>query len=205
MSVVGDGDLFAVKFCQKLYGQDVCMVWTITTENPSGPFDLNEFLEKLRDYIGPIINGAQVGSISNNNIAIENLTDGVSFSEVAWTGAGLVVGVGMPSFVAAGIRLNRGNKTTRNGYKRVPGMAEDIITGGVFDGSFITTSLTPLATAFSTATVLTASGGETVQVAPVIIGRNAAGFDLTRVQPVVSATINPNATTQNSRKVGSGS
>lgn len=202
---INDGDIIAVKFCQEFLGQNVCMVWTITTENPSGPIDITELAEKIRDYIGPFINAAQVGTINNTSVAVENLTDGVSFGEASWTGSGLYVGVTTPPFVAAGIRLNRGNKITRNGYKRVPGMAEEVITGGYFTTEFIEGELTDLAQAFSEPGLLIMDDSETVQFAPVIVGRNASGFDLSRVQQVKSATVLSAATTQNSRKFGVGS
>lgn len=204
---INDGDLFAVKFCQKVLGKDVCMVWTITTENPSGVVDIKDVAEWIRDTIGPLLFTAQSNSVVGGTLVVENLTDGLTFAEVPLVGQGSLEGDISPAFVAAGIKLTRTNKLTRSGSKRIPGMVEAVITNGQFTPGFITGNLEPLAAALAEPHYAVLGTGENVQIQPVIIGRKqdppGSGrytWDLNRVQAVSGWTVNPNVTSQVSRK-----
>lgn len=204
---INDSDMFAVKFCQKVLGKDVCMIWTITTENPSGVIDITELAEWIRDTIGPLLFAAQSNTVVGGTLSVENLTDGLTFAEIPLVGTGAMTGDVAPAFVAAGIKLTRTNKTTRSGAKRIPGMVEAVIENGQFIPGYITGQLEPLATALAEPQLATMGSGETVQIAPIIIGRKedppGSGryvYDFTRVQAVAGWTINPTATSQVSRK-----
>lgn len=196
---IRDGDILAVKFCQKLFGQDVCMVWTITTQAPSGAIDLTWLAQRLRDVFTPILGALQSQAVVNNNIRIDNLTDGIDFTEVPWSGAGWVGGEPMPPFVAYGVKLLRGNKTTRTGSKRIPGVVEAANNWGEVADTFQSVHQAAAA-AFGSVHALSDTNGS-VNVVPVIVGRKPGGFDLTRVQPVVGYQAVRRLTTQNTRKI----
>lgn len=196
-----DGEILAVKFCQKFMGKDVCMVWTITTENPTGAVDLTWLLQKIRDYIGPSINQMQSTLVSNQMIRVDSITNPLRFATLNWTGAGGNAGEHLPSFAAIAIRLERGSKITRVGAKRVPGLSEGSQTDGKLTSSFKTSVSTNLAPKFASGTLL-GTNPDTVQIAPVIVGKTPTGaYDLSRVQPVTGFFVSDYVTTQNSRKV----
>lgn len=204
---ISDGDILAVKFCQRLFSRDVCMVWTVTTKNPSGAIDLIDLITSIRDIVGPLINAAQSNDVLNVSVSADNWTDGLTFAETGWTGTGAIAQESASSFVAAGIKLTRGTKVTRNGYKRLAGVTEPAIVDGQLDSGYITAQLTPLANMLSNGYQAVIGGTETVDVVPVIVGRTEtpAGSgkylpDLTRVQNVVGFSINARTTSQVSRK-----
>lgn len=108
----------------------------------------------------------------------------------------------MPQFVAAGVRLTVGTRETRPGQKRFPFLTQsDVGSFGALGGTF-TTLLTNLMTVMEAPFVL-ASGSWTATLTPYVFRRNNEGF-VTAAQPVLSYSINPFVTTQNTRKTGRG-
>lgn len=107
-------------------------------------------------------------------------------------------GDAMPSFLAAGIKLVVGTRTTRPGSKRLVGLAEADQNAGLLVGTAITTATT-LANLMSAYTILGAPAIGT-ELQPIIVRRDITGAVIAR-QNVVGAIVKAEVTTQNSRKV----
>ena len=105
------------------------------------------------------------------------------------------------SFTAFGFRQTVGTRATRPGQKRFPWMAENDIDGNELDSSFITL-IEPLAEHFTTPRVLGAPVA-TGALYPVVGGTEVGG-EPTVWQDITGFVINPDVTSQVSRKKGRG-
>lgn len=134
------GDIIRITDRQTLLGQQVLNVYFYQL-NPDGIFlpgyldtIAPHFVEAVVDPILPL----QAASLQHTEIYLENLTNGVDILTyntgfpLVGTNAGVQV---MPPFVAYGFQLIREERTTRNGYKRVAGVPEDMVVDGVYSGS----------------------------------------------------------------------
>lgn len=107
-----------------------------------------------------------------------------------------------PSFMAAGIKQTVATRTTRPGQKRIPGSLEEDGGANVWTSAYMTL-LNNLAPKFAAPIVLgapVATGG----LEPIVARLSPDGSTVLASQPVTGFVVNPNQTTQNSRKVGRG-
>lgn len=107
----------------------------------------------------------------------------------------------MPPFASAGVRLVVGTRATRPGQKRFPGLMESDQSAGVLGA----TVLTPLVTLMNlmVANMTLGAPAALVMLEPIVTRKDALG-NVTAEQPVTGYLINPNVTTQNTRKFGRG-
>lgn len=107
----------------------------------------------------------------------------------------------MPPFVATGVRLVVGSRITRPGQKRVPFLLESDVSDGVVTANMLAliTTWCGVMTNFMTL----GAPAATVGLIPMVMRKDASGF-VTARQQITGFLINPNATTQNSRKFGRG-
>ena len=140
------------------------------------------------------------------NVLAENLTDGISFADWGFSAMGGKTGDPMPSYVACSIKLKRSTKITRNGYKRLPAVPELLSDGNAYLAS--STEKEDLEFFFWGITLFEdiTDPLDTFQMRGVIVGRtlNVSGvyeLDLSKINPVASAQVQPNLTTQNTRKI----
>lgn len=109
----------------------------------------------------------------------------------------------MPPFIASGVRLTVGTRATRPGQKRFWTMVEGDNVDGVLQPSIVG-PLTTLAAKFSSVITLGAPVA-TGTLTPEIVRINRVTGAIDAAQDVTGFLINPQATSQNSRKVGRGS
>jgi len=102
----------------------------------------------------------------------------------------------MPDFTAYGFRLVRVDNSTRNGYKRLPGVPVGAFLNGVLQAPF-TTSVPAMETAIEGTFGFTTDGGNWT-MRPVIVRRNNLGMPVAWQTP--SFVTHYGATTQNTRK-----
>lgn len=107
----------------------------------------------------------------------------------------------LPPFNAAGFRLTVGSRVTRPGQKRIPGLLEVDSVGGGLSAAYIT-ALEALCDEV-TETLTLAAPAVGFNLTPHIFRKDATGA-VTTSQEVVGYVINPNVTSQNSRKFGRG-
>lgn len=126
----------------------------------------------------------------------------VPVGEVQGTRAGGTQNDPMPPFCAAGVRLTVGSRATRPGQKRFIGLVDTDNVIGVLQ-SAAATALGTLATLL-TATMVLGAPVATGSLHPEIVTYNPITHSIEAYQDVTGFVINPNITTQNSRKVGRG-
>lgn len=147
--------------------------------------------------------------VAINSIYAEEMTSGGGYAEYAIplsesTGTRPTETLGglLPPFIAASVRLAVSSRVTRPGQKRFVGLCEVDNAGGVMAPGirgqynllaqyFVQTLTLPAPMAFTTLT-------------PMIVRLNPETGAVVASQPVVSAYVNPNISTQNSRKYGRG-
>ena len=107
-----------------------------------------------------------------------------------------------PPFMAVGIKQTVATRTTRPGQKRLPGSVEGDGGAGVWTSAYVTL-VAAVAPKFATPIILGAPVATGV-LEPVVTRLSPDGTTVLASQPVAGYVINPNQTTQNSRKVGRG-
>lgn len=146
-----------------------------------------------------VIAGITNPSLSYVAIRAQNVTgDLADFVLTPTVTAGTLAGLAMNSFTAAGIRLNRTTKETRNGQKRFCGMSEEFALSQVWTAGFITNLeflAGKLADQISTVGAI---------FNPVIARQDPITPTNWIVNAVASATVNADITSQISRKKGQG-
>jgi hypothetical protein len=169
---------------------------------------LEAYWNDLQPTLAPLMPSAStIGTF--NSLLGEEIGGGAQFAEYpippleqVGTRAALNSANISASFLALGIRLTVGTRVTRPGQKRFPWLGETDIALNAIDPTIITL-YQPLAEHFSGPRVL----GAPVALGalqPVVGGTEVSGVP-TVWQDVTGYVINPNATSQVSRKVGRGS
>jgi hypothetical protein len=110
---------------------------------------------------------------------------------------------GMPGFAAAGVRLTVATRVTRPGQKRFPFLLEDDSAGYGLTSGF-TTLVNALMTA-ATVSVTLGAPALGMDLNPIVVRRDPTTGAVTAFQQVTGFAINPNTTSQVSRKIGRGS
>lgn len=143
----------------------------------------------------PDISIIQSEELDYKAIIVRNLTGDLADAVITpTTASGLVVGLELPSFVAASFRYNRQSKDTRNGSKRFCGMIEENVTQQVYEAAF-QALLATLATVLDNSI---SNAGKTFQ--PIILHKPADGAGVFTFSTLNSVISLGRVTTQNSRK-----
>jgi acyl-homoserine lactone acylase PvdQ len=135
------------------------------------------------------------------NAVLENMTnlvDQTTYVHPTPLG-GALVQPSEPSAFALSFKLIRTSRLTRNGSKRVGGVAESVVedtTGLAFS---LSTACTAIEDAFSSPVVVVVGAGQSCNLNPVIVRRPANGLPVTVFQPVAACQFR-GAGTQNTRK-----
>lgn len=197
-------DVLRITYCGEILDQQVCNVMYYAVGVWTGNIDLTDALEFVADSWFATLIELQSDQFQWVSAVLDNVTDPVEFANYAPIAPvqGLRLGDALPPYNAISIRQNRTSNLTRNGYKRIGGLAESSQSNGVLD----TTSPSPAVWLAAKDLMINAVGNADFQFFPAIVGRNALGQpDLTRVNFPASTDIQLNVTTQNTRKIGRGS
>lgn len=108
----------------------------------------------------------------------------------------------LPPFNAAGVRLVVGTRATRPGQKRFPGVMEGDNVAGVLGVTYTTPLITLMNLMVAEMTL--GAPAALVVLEPIVTRKDALG-NVTASQPVTGYLINPQISSQNTRKVGRGS
>lgn len=121
------------------------------------------------------------------------------FERASGVGAGAVVGDAMPNYSSFSIKLNRTTKETRNGWKRIPGVTEQMVSGDVFEAATVA-----LWDAYAPILAAPVVDPGTVTWSPVIVRTEIEGVPLEPTayiyNPVVSSVFLNRVTTQRTRR-----
>lgn len=107
-----------------------------------------------------------------------------------------------PAFLAVGIKQTVATRVTRPGQKRIPGSLEEDQAAGVWSGTYMGL-VTALAPKFAVPIILGAPVATGV-LEPIVTRLSTDGSTVLASQPVAGFVVNPNVTSQNSRKPGRG-
>lgn len=116
---------------------------------------------------------------------------------------GLVSGDYLPVYNAYGIRLNRTNRLTRNGQKRIAGVPEANSANGALPSAIQTALATEADALFAGDRVIVDPVDEdrSMFLRAIIWGGNDPAYPLGRFQFISGVTVNNLITTQNTRKI----
>lgn len=205
---IGLNSIYRVKWFQQVSGQNVVniqhyFVDAATAGLPPAEdiafFWWNAWDSKILPH--------QSSSLSLQRVEVDEV-NGVTFAQYVpgTPTVGGIVSVPVSPFAAVGIRQNRHDRTTRNGYKRIGGVPTSQNTGGVLQGSYVTAFQTDAPYLFDDPQTITDQNTGTLSIhsVPIIWGGNDPLYPLGRMGFIDGLTVNPNLTTQNSRKIGHG-
>jgi len=201
-------DIIQIKDIQSFLGQltlNVFMYRVVSLPVPIPPDSLEvTFLKSFRLHVAQRIAAEQHEGCEHTLLRLDNLTDGVSFGEYDPALSGSLIGDTAPSFNAFNFVLRRETALTRNGSKRMGGLAENSMTGN--DVNISAARIADLETAMSDNLYNATPPGDPI-AEPVIVGRTLVGtvyeLDLTKLNNIVGATLTA-LSTQRTRKVGRG-
>lgn len=147
MAIINNG-LYRVDAFQQYLGKEVLNTfWYRENAGLNTKADLLGGL--FNAQIQPLIAAVQNTGVSHTNIRVTPIFGaGIEFNVAPTAPAGTIPGDQMPSFLAASIRLNRSDRTLRNGWKRFAGLLEQEVGAQSFSGGFVTL-LTTLGTAIA--------------------------------------------------------
>lgn len=204
--MAAEGDLIQINDFQTYLGQELLNTYyyrlTLGGSTLANPYSTmaSSF---ANDVISPLV-GMQSALVEHTVLELRNLSNGIDIYSVpiGFTGAvSASIATTLPSYVALNIKLVRESLATRNGSKRIGGLAETSVSGNAFN----------FASPLIKNNILTALAADLVDgpvaiAAPVIVKRpiaSPAGLGYVFAN-IGSATTNEIVTTQNTRKVGHG-
>lgn len=199
------GDIVRVNACGTYLGQDACNVIYLVVGVWTGNVTLESALAQYATEWANRFKTIQHNEFSWVKFTLDNVTNPAEGAEFVPDPPieGDKSGEAMPPFVSLSFRMNRGNRLTRNGYKRIAGLAE----GDVTEGLFILGAGANAASVSAIETFLTQPFGDGDFIFDsVIVGRDEDGApDLGRINFPTSTQVQVAVTTQNTRKFGRGS
>ena len=202
------GDYITIKDYQTLFQQQVLNVYTFRVNAFSGDSSYDSLLQGFELFFIDTVRSFQAPELTHTRLEVDNLTNGLEFAsrDVGKPGSGTGTSPS-PPFVTLSIRLSRSTKVTRNGYKRYAGLDEAQYTDGIFQAGTITNWQDNVANVLEAPFTFASGGLWSFTLEHVIIGRDpvTGDYDLARVNEISSAIVQPNVTTQNTRKFGRGS
>lgn len=149
------------------------------------------------------------GDATWDSILGEEIGGGLSYAEypiptLERVGTRATTGLGDPlnSFSAGGIRLTVGTRVTRPGQKRFPFLFEADVQRNALGAAYLAL-LTAVGVKYSESVFLGVPVA-TGELQPMIVRINRTTGEVEASQPVTGKVVNPNITTQVSRKVGRG-
>ncbi len=158
----------------------------------------------IADYVAQVLPSLS-GGLVLFRVLTENLTNGTEFRDDPVNHSGLEGSDALPSSVAYAIKLNRSNKLTRSGAKRLVGVTEAAVSGNAV--GLPLPNIASMEIFFGDAKIaINYDGlGNNVQITPVIVGRTLSvggsyELDLAKINPVLTAQVQALLSTQNSRK-----
>lgn len=195
------GDVIQIVDRQLLQAQRMLNVYFYSVGAVVGDPSLQAVSDQfVTDVVTPV-KALQHSSLTHDGIQIDNLSSAVEFGLFPITEVGGLAGNVMPVFTAIAVKLLRTTKITRNGSKRFAGINEESIIGGLLSISAPTEAALEAAMSII---LLVVDGGSTVDLTPVIVGRDPlGGLDLLKLNVIADGDVQ-GVSTQNSRKLGRG-
>lgn len=199
------GDILRIEDVQLALGQTIRNVYFYEITETTGVVEAEDILLAFSVDVLRDVCGIQSTSIEHTSLKVDNVTDELSFGEIALeTLVGEQPGAIMPTYVAFSFKLLRSSKLTRNGFKRIAGVPEDQVGGNFVEVPFRTsTEMTDVIAALQADIPFSTPEGSG-SMRPVIASRPTPTRDFYVTQPVVGVELQAAITSQVSRKAGVG-
>lgn len=191
------GDILKITACQNLFNETVCNVFYYIVAAWTGNLDLDDVLDEFVTTVGSPISEIQSDDLTWSQLHLDNVTNGIEFADKD-TGlpVGQETGDSAPSYVAMAFKLNRATGVTRNGAKRFAGLNEGTMAANNWS-LYQSVNAQDVQTALASNLILDVND----ELEPVIVGRlPSGGLDLTKINPIASATARQKVSSQVSRK-----
>lgn len=190
-----ENDIIRLIVHSDLAGVDMVNVYHFESDH-AGALDATLGETIRNNFLDPIAE-CQSAQVNYRRVELLNLTDGISYYEHVFPTplSGARPGEFLPTFVSWAFRLNRQTRQTRNGQKRLSGVAE-----GDIDGNNPVGVVLPLLTQAASSMGSPLPVGLDESLVPVIVRFDAVTQTVTAVNPVVNATFT-RVSSQNTRKV----
>lgn len=198
-------DSIELSVCSELFGENVCNIFQFVVNSVNGIVTLFEFLETYRDLILPVQSALQSSALEVVELKSVNLTNELDFATLGVSNFGDILTASVSSAVAAAIKLNVDTRETRPGGKRLAGIPVADVSTNIYTPNAV--DMDNYLSALSTAIIVSgALPGASATFIPQIIGRDPIThkYDLSRRQPISTATVRNTVTTQVSRGAGRG-
>lgn len=207
---IDDGSKLEIVVNMFTQNMQMLNVWQYNVDDMINGVSLVQLLEGYWNHIKATYRAIVPGSYGNvfvslkgrelNNAAGDYAEFDIPVGERAGTRA--TSGDALPPFASAGVRLVVGTRLTKPGQKRFPFVLEADQVGGVL-GTTYTTPLIALCNVMTNVMTLGAPAA-LVTLRPIVTKKGAGGF-VEASQNIQGYLINPNVTSQNTRKFGRGS
>lgn len=204
--MVQDNDILQLTVFGRQQGQDVLNVFhylyfTESVNNPS----LEDIATAWGIEFDTKVLVALSTKLSYQRVLLENLTDGLEFSDGTYIASGDVTGEALPSHDTYSVKLIRSTKLTRNGRKSFAGVAENLQADGAVLLSAPQIQDIEDFCGLPLSLPVASISPDPVILSPVIIGRTldvngVYQLDLTKINPVTGAQLKLGVRTQNTRK-----
>lgn len=164
------GDFLRTTVTAELFGQNILNIfyWRVTSITGLTGDYLSAINDELELNLITPMSDIQSSDLQYREILTQNVTNGIDFAVKTYTAdelAGTHPTASLPSFVTLTFRLQRESLVTRNGYKRLSGIPENLVTGNDYVGS--TVEIDAIEAAFSADIVI----GIATIAEPVILKR----------------------------------
>lgn len=197
------GDIIRITDRQTCLGQQVLNVYFYRVNDITiitGDY-LGMFAASFVDIVLDEVRNLQHEDLTHDELFLENLSNGVdiqTYTEGFPLTGNQTGGDIMPPYVSWGFQLLREERNTRNGYKRIGGVPEFMVTAGVFDAD------PALLEAVENALGADFTSGIVTYAAPIILKHPVTVPLVSPVFSNISAGLYKAVGTQNTRKFGRG-
>lgn len=198
------GDIIEIRMDGVSLGEATTNVYYYQSASASAAGDYLEdavaqFITEVVAVITPVV----ANTTAFNKFVAKNLTNGLDYYEEPNNLPGALTSPALPSQTTFTVKLTRATLLTRNGSKRYSGLVEAGVTGNLIN--WVTAQKNALQAGHE-AVLDYSSGGGTVSLGPVIVGRittpgpTYGDLDLSKINPVLAAVAGLFTSSQVSRK-----
>jgi len=206
---LSDGDLIEIVVNMTILSQQTLNVWQYEVGNFVSGTSLVQILEGYWNHVKSTYRGVVATGFGNVFVSLKGREmndpagDYAEFDIPVGERAGTRASGGdlLPPYSATAVRLVVGTRATKPGGKRFAGLTEADQASGVLN-TLITTPMIALMNVM-TANMTLGAPAALNELNPIVARKDANGF-VTAWQPITGYLINPNVSTQNSRKFGRG-
>jgi len=195
-------DILQIKDKQTLFGKEMVNVYFYQVINPATSLTYQQIGIKFDNEVLIPMSAMQVQDVLHVSLEIENLTNGLDFHTTLTNRGGTVALDCSNTSSAYSFILNRTNKLTKSGGKRIGGVPDNAYVNNELDVSYVGYAQTLADAIAMDLEIFNSVPVKIGELSPVLVGTLPTGArDLTRIQTIADVTWHKGASTQVSRKI----